>query len=487
MILGDLNTRKGEKHSEALDRGDRLFQAVWDSAADMMTLSDSDGILLSVNQAYLDFFGVSREEVIGREFTVVLADDFAEEARTLYQALFRKRKAVFEYEGTIRRKDGTEWQVETRISFLTENRRRKAMLSIVRDITQRKASQNASAHLAAIVASSEDAILSKTLDGIIVSWNSGAQRMYGYTPEEVIGKPVSILMPSEHPDELPQIMEKIRRGEPVAHYETVRIRKDGTYFDISLTVSPVRDDSGQVIGASAVARDITERKELDRRKNEFISLASHELKTPITVIKGFSQYALKYASGQENDRLTVALKGIDENTNLITRIVTDLLDVSRIERALLPIYPATVDLGLLVREVIKDIELTRPELNCTLDLPADPVMVEADSQLIRQVVHNLVENAIKYSRGDQRVELSVSVSDGEAITSVRDFGMGIPKAEQERVFERFYRASNAGFRSRNGLGLGLFIAHGIVERHGGRIWLESTEGKGTTFYFSLPL
>jgi signal transduction histidine kinase len=265
------------------------------------------------------------------------------------------------------------------------------------------------------------------------------------------------------------------------------MRKNGTYLDVSLTVSPVRDDTGKIIGASAVARDITERKDLDRRKNEFISLASHELKTPITVIKGFSQYALKYAVGQENGRLAVALKGIDDNTNQITRIVTDLFDVSRIERAFLPIYPATVDLGMLIRQVTNDIELTRPELDCTLDLSDDPVVVEADSQLIRQVVHNLVENAIKYSPDDPRVEVCVRRSNGDAIVSVRDFGVGIPEPEQERVFERFYRASNAGVRSRNGLGLGLFIAHGIIERHGGRIWVESSEGKGTTFFFSLPL
>src|SRR4029453_10793055 len=146
-----------------------------------------------------------------------------------------------------------------------------------------------------------------------------------------------------------------------------------------------------------------------------------------------------------------------------TRIVSDLLDVSRIERAYLPIYPVELDLGVLIREVVKIIELTSPDLECTIDLPDEPAVVEADSQLIRQVAHNLMENAVKYSGGFPRIKARVTLSDGEAVTSIRDFGVGIPEEEHARVFERFYRASNAGFRSRNGLGLGLFIANGIIE------------------------
>jgi PAS domain S-box-containing protein len=464
-----------------------VFHAVWDSVADAMALSDPQGILLSVNQAYLDFFDVTREEVIGREFTMVFAEDFREEARARYKSLFDGPKTFSTSEGTIKRRDGSVREIESRISFLIENGEHTAMLSIVRDITGHKTVQHASAHLAAIVESSEDAIIGKTLEGIIVSWNAGAQRIYGYTPEEAIGQPISILIPPDHPDELPRIMKRIKRGERVAHYETVRVRKDGTRLDISLTVSPIRDDAGVITGASAVARDITESKELDRRKNEFLSLASHELKTPVTVIKGFSQYALKFATGTENRKLLLALKGIDENTNHIARLISDLLDVSRIERAFLPIYPVEFDLLLLVQEVIEGVELTTPDLVYTFESPDEPVVVVADSQLIRQVVNNLVENAIKYSRDVPRVEVRVTVSEGEVITSIRDFGIGIPEEEQARVFERFYRARNAGHRSRNGLGLGLFITQGIVARHGGTIWLESVEEAGTTFYFSLPL
>jgi PAS domain S-box-containing protein len=436
---------------------------------------------IEVNRAAVLHYGYSRDEFLGMRISDIRPPEQISNLLSHLSTLNDDSEGQFE--GQHLKKNGEVIDVYVTGLTLRQNIR----FVLAQDVTEHKKIESDNALLAAIVESSEDAIIGTTLGGIIVSWNPGSQRMYGYTAEEITGQSVLIIVPPDRKGELQEILEKIKNGEPVTNFETIRRRKDGTDLHISLSVSPIKDKEGNIIGASAVGRDISERHELDRRKNEFLSLASHELRTPIAVIRGFAQLGLKFATESGDQRLVRTLQGINENTTHISRLVNDLLDVSRIDRASLPIHPEQLDLRVEMQKAIDDLNLLNPDLVCSLDMPSEPVMVRADSHLIRQVVNNLIENAIKYSPDQPKVEAKVVISDGEAVTSIRDFGIGIPAEEQERIFDRFYRASNAGPRSRNGLGLGLFITRDIVQRHGGRLWLESASEAGSTFYFSLPL
>src|SRR5207302_4876371 len=230
-------------------------------------------------------------------------------------------------------------------------------------------------HLAAIVESSDDAIISKNLDGIIVSWNQGAERVFGYTAEEILGKPLARLVPPEHPDELPSIMERLKRGERIDHYETERVTKQGMRISVSVTISPVRNASGRLVGASAIARDITERRQFDRQReelleqerqareaseaavrarDEFLSIASHELRNPLATVQGHAQIVLRRLErdGQlDAERATEALRAIAGQADKLHRLIDQLLNVSRLETGKLQLERQKVDVGAVIEQV----------------------------------------------------------------------------------------------------------------------------------------
>ncbi len=311
-----------------------------------------------------------------------------------------------------------------------------------RDITEQKHAEAEMARYAAIVTSSDDAIVSKTLDGTITSWNTAAERMFGYPAEEAIGQPITLIIPPELHQEEVDILGKLRRGIRIQHYETVRLRKDGTKVAVSLSISPVKDRAGNIIGAAKIARDITERLELERRKDEFISMASHELKTPITTLKGFTQLLRRKLEGQGLPEAVPTLTKMEAQVNRLTRLIDELLDVSKIQAGRVDYEEEPVDLAALLRE--------------TVELQAN------------------------------KVDLSITVSNMTVTLRVRDYGVGIPKADQKNIFDRFYRVRDR-HQAFSGLGLGLYITHEIVKQHGGDITVESEEGKGSTFVVSLPL
>jgi signal transduction histidine kinase len=240
-------------------------------------------------------------------------------------------------------------------------------------------------------------------------------------------------------------------------------------------------------------REIAERKRLEQQKDEFIAVASHELRTPLTTVKGYSKLAVRAAQEVNNERLARVLNIVAEKADQLTRLVNEMLDVSRIEHRMLSLNCEDFDLTEFVKNVVTSTELLAGEFTFRLDAPDDTVIVHADRQRIEQVVTNLIENGMKYtnraSSGERRIEISITYADGEVVTAVRDHGVGIPAEQQSQVFNRFFRASNvtAAYHTYPGMGLGLFIAHSIVERHGGRIWVDSVEQGGSTFSFSLPI
>jgi two-component system CheB/CheR fusion protein len=308
----------------------------------------------------------------------------------------------------------------------------------------------------------------------------------GIDPETARGKLIFDVVPSAQ--DRRHLYERVLAGESL-DLQSVPFLTPGEskerYYDVHLR--PVWEPSGDVVGLLTAVVDVTVRHELDQQKDQFIALASHELKTPVTAIKGYAQTGLRAVSSLGDERLTRMLNVISEQSDRLTRLINELLDVSRMEADTLDFYKQPFDLLELIREVVSNFELTADDIRLAVEMPAEPVIVHADRQRIEQVLINLMQNAAKYSTEDRSVEVNVSVANGEAVVAVRDFGVGIPVEQQSQVFKRFFRASNVASSRYSGLGLGLFISHGIVERHGGRMWLESKEGDGSTFYFALPL
>ena len=356
--------------------------------------------------------------------------------------------------------------------------------------------------LAAIVDSSDDAIVSKTLEGRILSWNRGATRIFGYEPHEVIGKPITIIIPPELHAEEQQILEKLRRGERIDHFDTVRVTKDGRRIDISLTVSPVRAADGTVIGASKVARDVSERKlaeqrlqqseealrQADKRKDEFLALLAHELRNPLAPIR----YAL--AANKKFGRTLQQRRHADEiierQVSLMSRLLDDLLDISRITRGALELKRTRTELTSIVGAAI---ETARPIIDAkqhtlVLDLPEQPLQLDADATRLAQVFSNLLINAAKYTDPGGRIQLRAWQEERNVVVSVSDNGIGIAADMLPRVFNMFFQTHSALARAEGGLGVGLSLVRGLVDLHGGTVQAHSDgPGAGSEFVVQLPL
>ncbi len=348
----------------------------------------------------------------------------------------------------------------------------------------------------AIVESSDDAIISKALDGTITSWNPAAERLFGYTADEMIGKPISVLMPEERHDDMEAILGRIRRGERVAHYETVRVSKTGRKIPVSLSVSPVRDASGRVVGAAKIARDISERRrsEADRERllheaqqgmqlrDIFLSVAGHELRTPLNALR-LQLYNLGQAVDAPAHR--AAVERAEAQVDRLGLLTDRLLDVARMAAGGFTLDPKPTDLSLLAHDAAARLreEAVRASARIVVSAP-EPVIGRWDPTAIDQVITNLLSNAIKFGSG-RPVAVAVRGSGDFARVEVRDQGPGVPEADRQRIFERFERGVSE--RSYGGFGLGLWIAHQIVAAHAGRIGVESSAGAGAVFYFELPL
>ena len=390
---------------------------------------------------------------------------------------------------------GRAAQLERRIAALEEAlaaaRTREADAQRVAE----QALAEARHHLAAIVESSDDAIVALTLQGTITSWNQGATRIFGHTAAEMIGRPITTIIPPELHHEEADILARIRAGERVEHYETVRLAKGGARLDISLTVSPVRDRSGTVVGASKVARDITERKlalralaEADRRKDEFLAILAHELRNPLAPIR----YALSITKEQSADETQRrrAEAVIERQVAHMARLLDDLLDVSRIARGRVELRKKWIDLTSAIGAAI---DTARPLLDAkgqalVLDLPREPLRLEADPVRVSQILSNLLTNAAKYSGPGAQVQLRAWREGGEIGLAVRDDGIGISADMLPKLFTMFTQAEPARQRSEGGLGIGLALVRAFAELHGGRAEARSAgPGKGSEFRVWLPV
>jgi PAS domain S-box-containing protein len=405
-------------------------------------------------------------------------------------------------------RDGTVRYVIERGQAVSAGDGRTRLDGAIFDVTERREADNERLKLAAIVESSDDAIMSTDLEGRVTSWNKGAESIFGYTTEEILGQSISILAPEGQQHEpLERLAAAIEVGE--RRYEAKRRHKDGTLMDISLTVSAVRDPSGEAIAVSAIAQDISERKraeqeredftrelevrnerllELDRLKDEFVALVSHELRTPLTSIRGYLELVLDGEAGEVTDEQRQFLGVVERNANRLLDLVGDLLFLAQIEAGKLSLEVGAVDLGALAADSVETARPLAEDKEITLTLATSPVpLLAGDGARLAQLLDNLVANAVKFTPEGGRVDVRASSSRGNAVLEVRDTGMGIPAEEQEHVFERFFRATGATEHAVQGTGLGLAICKAIVHAHGGRITLASSEGEGTTFRVTIPI
>ena len=520
---------------------------------------------------------------------------------------------LYSYEARVIYADKSVHWIRTRGKvYYDEKNNPVRLLGTMMDITSSKEDEEKIAKFAAIVHSSNDAIISKKLDTTITSWNDAAQRIFGYSAEEMIGESILKLIPPKRFDEEKIILSKLRKGEMIDTLETQRITKDNKLIDVSLTVSPLRNNKGEVVGASKIVRDITNQKLSERllreseqkfrlladsmpqfvwtgdvngnlnyfsqsvydysgltaaevntngwiqivhpddreenisqwlhsiktgepflfehrfrrydgeyrwqlsravpqkddkgqiqmwvgtstdiddikkheqQKDDFIKMASHELKTPVTTVKGYVQLLLKMHGDGKDAFLSSTLSTIDKQVAKLTKLITDLLDLTKIETGSLYLNNEKFYLADAVKEIVTDLQTATPTHHIVLHQYADK-MVYGDRDRITQVINNLITNAIKYSPNAKKIIVEIKESAKKIIVSVQDFGIGIATQEQDKIFERFYRVAGKDEKTYPGFGIGLFIVKEIVSKHKGSVWVESEKDKGTKFYISLPV
>jgi PAS domain S-box-containing protein len=519
MVFHDVSDRR--RAEEALRDSQVRLRATFDQAAVGIVVADSNNHFLEANQRFCQILGYSPDDLHRLTLNQVTHPDDFPDAQTHTHAVLTGQSAHAAFETRYIHKNGSTIWGRTTLTLLSDpSGEARRFIGIVEDINDRKRAEQAlndaraqthkiQSHLAAIVECSDDAIISKTLDGVISTWNPGAERLFGYAAEEVIGKPITLLIPSTHIDEEPVILQKLRRGERIDHYETVRKRKDGALINVSLTVSPIRDESGSIIGASKISRDITQRKraedllrqeiairergevalrEADRRKDEFLATLAHELRNPLAPIR---QAALIYKSPAATDaQKRWSSDVITRQVQHMSLLLEDLLDISRITRDTLQLRMEVVDLAEIVQAAVETarpiIEAKRHDFRA--ELSSEPVRFVADPLRLAQVLSNLLTNAAKYTDPEGVLRLRGSCSDEIVSISVADNGIGLTGDAITSVFEMFSQVASSRGHSEGGLGIGLSLTKGLVELHGGEIEARSAGiGHGSEFIVRLPL
>jgi len=466
------------------------------------------GQILQANPAFLDLVGATQEDLQTglsiHEFLNMPQRSPQDEQEPQVLQLGRWT-ATFERE--LLRRDGSRLPVLVEFSSL-ENASDCYIARLV-DLVEHQHAQRYALHSAAIIESSDDAIIGKDLDGIIVSWNRGAERLYGYRAQEVVGQPISLLMPPERSDEFSGLMSRLKRGETLEQYDTVRLTKDGRRVPVSVSISPIHESNGAIIGASSIARDITDRRrmedlsrknedlvqqyrraqEINRLKSDFLANMSHELRTPLNAIIGFTELIYDEEVGPLSKEQKEYLGDILSSAQHLLQLITDVLDLAKIEAGKMTFLPEPVELEELVgevRNILRPLAATK-RLHMEMEIDARLGEVMLDPAKLKQVLYNYLSNAIKFTPEEGQVTIRLRAEGEDAFRlEVEDSGIGIQPEDLGRLFVEFQQLDAGLTKQYQGTGLGLALTRRIVEAQGGRIGVHSIPGQGSTFFAILP-
>lgn len=490
LVLQDVSDRRSA--DAALRESERELADFFHNANVGLHWVGPDGVIERANQEELRMLGYRADEYVGHPLV-----EFHEDRRVA-ETILNTLKTGERLQGCaarLRCADGSFKDVMINSSVRTGSDGVRHVRAVTLDISDRVAADRTRALLAAVVESSADAIVTKGLDGIVTSWNSGAERLFGYTAAEAVGQHITFIIPAVYHEDEHELLRRIERGEKVPPFETTRVRKGGELVTVSLAVSPVRDSSGRVIGASKVARDLSERiamettlREANRRKDEFLATLAHELRNPLAPMR--HGLHLLAAPGADTGRLQQVTGILSRQLDHMVRLIDDLLDLSRINRDKLELQLAPVRLDAIVHQAVETVRplIDQASHELVVNLPDETIYLDGDAVRLSQVMTNLLSNAAKFTNPGGRIVISATCVNERVHLRVRDTGIGIPKEKIERVFEMFAQGHDGVEQSRGGLGIGLTLVRRIVELHGGRIQLESDgAGMGTTAHVILPL
>jgi protein-histidine pros-kinase len=480
--------RRSQRERQALTEEVKDQACHFALSRDLLCRATLDGYFDHLNERWQEVLGWSAEELCAQPFVdFVHPDDRA--ATEAEAAHLGEGGVTVQFTNRYRTKDGGWRWLEWNAVAAPERGR---IYAAARDVTDRRIGEATRRRLASIVEFSNDAIITVSLDATITTWNPAAVRLSGFSVEEAIGKPISILAPPDAPNQMPELLERMRSGQDIPSFEVRRMAKDGRQRDLLVTLSPVLDADGKVAGASMIARDITEQKraqeEIERAKEEFFGSVSHELRTPLTSIIAYGELLADFEMENLSEQGKKALEVIRRNADRELRLVGDMLLVTRIQEGGFSLQPEAVDLRAVVEDSVDGARRQAESAGLELSVNAETLPdLEGDPHRIGQAVDNLLSNAIKFTPNGGTIDVRLHRRGDAAIIEVEDSGLGIPQEEQERLFERLYRASSALQNQIQGVGIGLSIVKAIAEAHGGSVKVESEEGTGTTFVLEIPL
>ncbi len=511
-VCGTTRLATERKRVESLLRqNEALFSALVDQAPNGVYVVDAQFRLQQINARALPAFENIHPQ-IGRDFAEVMEILWGAELSAKIVKIFRHTLATGERYisprfSEIRQDLGEEKSYEWETQRVTLPDGQHGVVCYFSDVTEQQREARASQQLAAIVESSADAIISKDLNGVITSWISGAALLFWYPAAEVIARPVTILIPQDHLDDEPKILERIRRNERIEHYETIRQRKDGKLLEISLTVSPIVNADGKVIGASKIARDVTEQKQAERElerahkeavaasraKDDFLAALSHELRTPLNPV------LLVASDAAENPKLPAEIRAdfdmIRRNVELEARLIDDLLDLTRITRGKLSLEMQPLDVLTVLQDAITTVlaDVEKKHIRLNFDFQAEQYSIVGDAVRLRQIFWNVLKNAVKFTPagGKITIETRLLAASEKIAVKIIDTGIGMTAGEIGNVFNAFAQGEHAGTSGSHqfgGLGLGLAISRLLVELHSGTIQAMSAgRDQGATFIIEFPV